>query len=49
MSEQSKDSKESFHMDVQVGTSDMFWFLMRHNYFSVGGVFGVAISLGCLI
>ena len=38
MSEPSKDSKESFHMDVQVGTSDMFWFLMRHNYFSVGGV-----------
>lgn len=44
-----EEKKEAFRLDVKVGTKDMFWFLMRHNYFSVGGVFGVAISLGCLV
>lgn len=49
MSREKKDIQESFCMDVWIGTSDMFWFLMRHNYFSFGGVLGVAISLGCLV
>ena len=49
MSAEKQEKQESFRMDVQIGTSDMFWFLMRHNYFSFGGVLGVAISLGCLI
>ena len=44
-----KEIQESFRMDVQIGISDMFWFLMHHNYFSFGGILGVAISVGCLI
>lgn len=49
MSKEKKDIQESFRMDVQIGTNDMFWFLMRHNYFSFGGILGVVISLGCLL
>lgn len=49
MSKEKKDIEEPFYMDVQISTSDMFWFLMRHNYFSFGGALGVTISFGCLV
>ena len=35
--------------DIKIGTKDMFYFFMRHNYACFSGLFGLFISLGALI
>lgn len=37
----------TFH--VKLKTKDLFRFTMRHTYVSVGGIFSILLSLGCLI
>jgi hypothetical protein len=36
-------------VDIKIGTKDMFYFFMRHNYACFSGLFGLFISLGALI
>lgn len=35
--------------DIKIGTKDMFYFCMRHNYACFSGLFGLFISFGALL
>ena len=36
-------------VDIKIGTKDMFYYFMHHNYASFSGLFGLFISFGALI
>lgn len=40
---------KEINFDVDLGTGDLFSFMMRHTYSGISGIFGVIISLGSLI
>jgi hypothetical protein len=42
-------SGKTVSADITIGTKDMFYFFMRHNYACFSGLFGLFISLGALI
>lgn len=39
---------EQIKFQVKIGVKDLYHFLMVYNYKSVGGIFGVGLSLACL-
>lgn len=45
-----KEDKETkvpkISVDIKIGTKDMFYFFMRHNYACFSGIFGLFISIG---
>lgn len=36
-------------VDIKIGTKDMFYFFMRHNYACFSGIFSLFISIGALL
>ena len=40
---------KEFEFDVELTTSDLYRFSMRHSYLSISGLFGVFISVGSLL
>lgn len=40
---------KELEFDVELKTSDLFCFSMRHSYLSISGLFGVIISVGSLV
>lgn len=46
---QEKETVPGISVDIQIGTKDMFYFFMRHNYACFSGLFGLFISFGALI
>ncbi len=40
---------KEFEIDVELTTSDLYRFSMRHSYLSISGLFGVLLSVGSLI
>lgn len=46
---QEKEAVPGISVDIQIGTKDMFYFFMRHNYACFSGLFGLFISFGALI
>lgn len=47
-----KDKKEEvsgISVDIKIGTKDMFYFFMRHNYACFSGIFSLFISIGAAL
>ena len=47
-----KDKKEEVSgvsVDIKIGTKDMFYFFMRHNYACFSGIFSLFISIGAAL
>lgn len=44
-----KDPEPGISVDIKIGTKDMFYFFMRHNYACFSGLFGLFISFGALV
>lgn len=49
MEDNRKEDKEAvsgISVDIKIGTGDMFYFFIRHNYFCLSGIIGLCISFG---
>lgn len=44
--EQEMEKDTGISVDIKIGTKDMFYFFMRHNYACFSGIFGLCISIG---
>lgn len=40
---------EEIQFDVELSVSDLYIFSMRHTYYSLSGIFGLVLSIACLI
>lgn len=47
--ETQKEPEPGISADIKIGTKDMFYFFMRHNYACFSGLFGLFISFGALL
>lgn len=44
-----KAEETEISVDIKIGTGDMFYFFMRHNYVCLSGIIGLCISFGAFI
>lgn len=47
--EQGKAEASGISVDIKIGTKDMFYFFMRHNYACFSGIFSLFISIGAFL